>query len=513
MISDKLDLNQIGLLWFDSSAEALLVVNDSGEIVAANHRSLEFFGYTEEELVQLKVEQLIPARFRKNHVGHRKEFAEKPARRSMGQGLDLKALTASGTEVPVEISMNRLNVNGSGYTLALISDISKRKAIEEKLQNFTTQLEDRIAERTRELKESQQLHEVIARHFPNGTINVLDRELKYVFAEGKELFKLGVTSERLLGTSYINRLAPELREQAKDVLESVFGGEPNKLEVPFKGNFYILDAVPLERPTGDIDRILVVEHNITQQKLAEVKMLEALESERELGELKSRFVSMASHEFRTPLSSVLSSATILERYLEKELESAFAEKRTKHLTRIRSAVTNLNNILNDFLSLDKLESGVMTVKCQEINLNEIIEQVVEELSEMAKPGQEIFLTIDGECESLESDPGMLRNITTNLLSNAIKYSDEGKKIWLDVACDDESIRITCKDEGIGIPAEEQKHLFDRFFRARNAVNTQGTGLGLNIVRRYLDLLGGSISFESSEENGTTFFLEIPLNAS
>lgn len=509
MISDKLDLNLIGRLWFDSSAEALLVVDDTGAICAANRRSIDFFGYPAESLMSMRVEDLIPERYRKGHHQHRKQYAEKPSQRSMGQGLDLTALVSSGEEIPVEISMNRLEVGGEQFTMALISDISRRKAIEKKLQDFTVQLEDRIAERTRELKESQQLHEIIARHFPNGTINVLNRELNYFFAEGKELFKLGVTSERLIGTSYIDRLAPELRDQTREVLQSVFEGEAKSLEVPYKGNYYILDAVPLARPTGDIDRILVVEHNISQQKQAEVKMREALESERELGELKSRFVSMASHEFRTPLSSVLSSATILGRYLEKEEHSAFAERRGKHLSRIRSAVNNLNNILNDFLSLDKLESGVMGVKCDEINLKDIMEQVVEEMAEMSKPGQEIMLSIDEDCNSVQSDPDMLRNITVNLLSNAIKYSGEGKMIWLDVACE-ESLRISCKDEGIGIPKEEQKHLFDRFFRARNAVNTQGTGLGLNIVRRYLDLLGGTISFESSEEKGTTFFLEIPL---
>lgn len=240
----------------------------------------------------------------------------------------------------------------------------------------------------------------------------------------------------------------------------------------------------------------------------EQEIRKALEREKELSELKSRFVSMASHEFRTPLSTILSSADLVEAYVKEEQQ----DKRERHTSRIKSAVANLTNILNDFLSLSKLEEGKIEVHPKYFNLIDFSKETFEELNALLKPGQVIQHTEEVELEDIWLDSRLLKNILFNLLSNAIKYSDPGKPIYCKMNLKENQLKITIADEGIGIPQEEQQHVFSSFFRAHNVENIQGTGLGLNIVKRYLNLLKGDISFESELGKGTTFYVTIPLDA-
>ncbi len=232
----------------------------------------------------------------------------------------------------------------------------------------------------------------------------------------------------------------------------------------------------------------------------------AYEKEKELSELKSRFVSMASHEFRTPLSTILSSADLIEAYTREEQQ----EKRARHTGRIKSSVSNLTGILNDFLSLRKLEEGKVGIQPAPFMLFPFLETTADELSGLLKPGQHILKHLPERDVEIFSDPKVLKNILFNLLSNAIKYSDAGSPIDCMVEQDGDKLRISVKDHGIGIPKEEQQHVFTRFFRAHNAENIQGTGLGLNIVKRYVELLGGSINFESELSKGTTFVCVLPM---
>lgn len=239
-------------------------------------------------------------------------------------------------------------------------------------------------------------------------------------------------------------------------------------------------------------------------KRAEREILISLEKEKELGELKSRFVSMASHEFRTPLTTVLSSANIIAKYKENDQQSA----REKHVERIRKSVENLTNILNDFLSLEKLESGSQNVESLEVNPNEIVKDVIDNMNQSLKPGQKIKVT--GVAPSIHTDAHILRNILINLISNASKYSREKDLIKINIEAKD-MLYVHVTDSGIGIPKSEQKRLFERFFRAGNATNIQGTGLGLNIVKKYVQLINGEITFKSEEGKGSTFSFSLPMN--
>lgn len=232
----------------------------------------------------------------------------------------------------------------------------------------------------------------------------------------------------------------------------------------------------------------------------------ALIQEKELNELKSRFVSMASHEFRTPLSTILSSAALLGRYTKTEQQ----EKRDRHIKKIKSAVNNLTGILNDFLSLSKLEEGKIQHEPELIDINAFHQELIDEMSPLLKTNQTIQyegLLIN---QPLNIDPRLLKNSMINLMSNAIKYSAEGTVVKIFVKLKNKELTISVVDQGIGIPEEDKQHMFSRFFRANNAVNIKGTGLGLTIVKRYLAIMGGDITFESEEGMGTTFMMMIPV---
>ena len=239
-------------------------------------------------------------------------------------------------------------------------------------------------------------------------------------------------------------------------------------------------------------------------KESQIELQEAFQKEKELGELKSRFVSMASHEFRTPLATILSSASLISKYENADQQ----EQRLKHVNRIKDSVTNLTGILNDFLSLSKLEEGKIDVNLERFDLNELLVKINNELLGVLKPGQKILFSVSPELNSIRSDQRILKNILFNLISNGIKYSES------DIICnflkEKDLFIITVIDQGMGIPYEDQKYLFDRFFRAGNVINIQGTGLGLNIVKRYIDLLDGDITFVSELNKGTEFKVSLPI---
>lgn len=240
-----------------------------------------------------------------------------------------------------------------------------------------------------------------------------------------------------------------------------------------------------------------------REREAELKL--SLAKEKELGELKSRFVSMASHEFRTPLSTVLSSVSLISRYTETEQQA----NRDKHIQKIKSSVTHLTGILNDFLSMNKLEEGKIIAHNETFNIQELCEEVIEEMQTILKGNQKIVCIQDNGISKITSDRKILKNILINLISNAIKYSDENGVITCHLDAKSEYVTFKVKDHGIGIPDVDQKHLFDRFFRASNVTNIEGTGLGLHIVKKYVEILGGTIEFESKLYSGTTFTIQIP----
>jgi two-component system sensor kinase FixL len=281
-----------------------------------------------------------------------------------------------------------------------------------------------------------------------------------------------------------------------------------------------LEAIVEERTTELQDAVnrlldtnLLLNQSIEKHKayesalvIARDELSRSLDKEKELGDLKSRFISMASHEFKTPLSTILSSAALISRYETTEQ----AADRKRHIERIKASVTHLNTILSDFLSLTKLEEGKFRPQITAFSIEAIITDLLSELEVILKKDQRIMLDYKTDVLQLQSDRNIIRNILYNLFSNAIKYSNEGSLIKCIVEKRNDNMVVHIDDEGIGIPSDDMKHIGSRFFRSSNVTNIPGTGLGLNIVLAYLQELHGDLSFESHKDRkGTTFTLTVP----
>lgn len=256
-----------------------------------------------------------------------------------------------------------------------------------------------------------------------------------------------------------------------------------------------------------------LEEKIKERTRDLVKLISELESakehvsalfkkEKELNQLKTRFVSMASHEFRTPLSSIQLSASLIDKYTSKH-DVASVEK---HTSKIKNAINNLTTILNDFLSLEKLEAGKVEPNANWFDMIAFAEEIAEEMQLISKQNQLIVYEHEGVSAQVFLDQNLLKNCIINLISNAIKYSGENTMIQFNSTLNDKELIVEVKDNGIGIPTADQHNLFEPFFRAHNTGDIPGTGLGLNIVKRYVGLMNGTVSCQSQQNIGTTFTL-------
>ncbi|MBE16693.1 MAG: PAS domain-containing sensor histidine kinase [Dokdonia sp.] len=373
------------LILFEGASEGIVVVNSDQDIVATNSSARAIFGYEKDELEGKKLAALIPMEYHKAHTGHFNNFMKHQDKRQMGHGRDLFGLTKDGKKIPVEAGLNPFTLHGHSYVMALVTDISMRKAQEQQILDLNSDLETKVIERTQQLSE-------------------------------------------------------------------------------------------------------------------------ALAAEKELNELKTKFLSLVSHEFKTPLSGILTSATLAGKYTKE----AQQEKRDKHLRTIRGKVKYLNSIIDDFLSIERLQTGKVTYKYTRFHLYRVMNEVIYDANMHLKDGQHINYPKDIEDIEIEFDEKIMELVLTNLIHNAIKYSGESTAIDIVVNPLDTQLEIQVSDQGIGIPKEEQKFLFNRYFRAENALLTQGTGIGLNIVKSHLENLGGAITFSSVEGQGSTFVIQIPI---
>lgn len=249
-------------------------------------------------------------------------------------------------------------------------------------------------------------------------------------------------------------------------------------------------------------RTQALQNTLEKLEANTLELENALQKEKELGDLKTRFVSMASHEFRTPLTSILSSATLLEKYPKAEEQ----EKREQHIRRIKASVNHLTMILEEFLSVGKLESGHVEIHASTIELEPLFLDIKSDLVPYKKNNQRILLDFNGP-ETWVTDESILRKILLNALSNALKFSNDS--VDLIVKEENSVLKIIIRDKGIGISDDDKKHLFERFFRGSNATVIPGTGLGLHLIDRYLELVNGQLKLESELNQGTQITLEIP----
>lgn len=319
----------------------------------------------------------------------------------------------------------------------------------------------------------------------------------HIIGIGREVMGL-----RKDGSIFPFRLAvSEVKYDGKKIYTSFIHDLSREKEAESKLKEYALHLEELVE-----ERTQSLRKSLTALQNAKEEVSQSLEKERELGQLKTRFVSMASHEFRTPLSSIQLSASLVERYAQEFSNSNIA----KHIAKIKNSVGNLTGILNDFLSLEKLEAGKVQAVFISFDIVKFSEEITEEMQLVAKQNQNIIYQHTGTASTANLDQALLKNCIINLISNAIKYSGENTFIEFNTEINRQQLIVVVKDNGIGIPDTDQKHLFEAFFRAHNTGNIPGTGLGLNIVTRYVNLMNGSIQFNSVVNKGTSFIMSFPI---
>jgi PAS domain S-box-containing protein len=478
---------------FEYATVGILVIGSDGRIELANPAIEKLFGYSSAELTGRPVEILIPHSFRKKHIHHREGYFDSPKVRPMGQGISLHALRKNGEQFPVEISLGYYQLGKENLAVAFVSDISQRIGNEEKYRN---------------LFENSLVAMIITDFKTQKVIDVNNTGVQFFGYQSKEdLFE------------HFNPVAhfvyPNEREKNyQSAINHCTDGITNEQEITrldgtrFWARIYV--KLNHEKNLAQIFAFDITENRRAQEGLEmavqkrTLELTESLKREKELNDIKSYFVSMASHEFRTPLTAILSGISLVEMYKKENQE----EKRHKHIERIKVIIKDLVSVLDDFLSLEKLESGREVINGQTFDLHQLSLDLLREVDVLLKKGQQINFKHTGDNEVIQ-DKKIFKYILLNLLSNAIKYSEEFKEIHLLTEVNNNSMTIRVKDEGIGIPEADQANLFNRFFRASNVSHIQGTGLGLNIVKKYVELLNGTIQFHSQAKVGTTFTLTMP----
>jgi PAS domain S-box-containing protein len=380
------------------------------------------------------------------------------------------------------------------------NDITNRKKTEQEIRHFLQIFDDSLNEIY--VFDAELLKFSHVNYGAQKNSGYTLRELKKITF--KELIS-GMTEERLLEI-----LSPIKQNNKKKItLEMLFkrkDGTTYPAEVHLQssslGNRIMIVAIALD----------ISERKDYTQKLEKTVALrtrelkEALIKEKELNDLKTKFLSMVSHEFKTPLSTILTSATLVGKYNTATQQHV----RDKHLKSITGAVHRLTGILNDFLSLERLEKGKEVYRLTDFSLSKVVNEVIYDANMLLKTGQRINYPSNIEDLIIHQDEKIISLALTNLLQNAIKYSPEETEITLKFELNKREMRFHVIDKGMGIPEEDQKHIFDRYFRADNVLLTQGTGIGLNIVKSHVENLGGDISFKSVEGKGSEFTVVLPL---
>lgn len=320
-----------------------------------------------------------------------------------------------------------------------------------------------------------------------GTIRAMGKEHIGYTKNGYQFpFKLGVSEVNYGGKKIFAGFIHDLSQQKED-------------EVRLKNYASHLEELVEERSK-------TLRNTIKALQKSKEKLSASLEKEKELSNLKNRFLTMASHEFRTPLSTAQLSASLIEKYAEP----FDSEPIKKHVIKIENAISNLTDILDDFLYMEQLETGKVTTKYRFFDLQELAKEIIEEMLMLHVKNQNILYSHKGITTVIYLDYNLLKNSLINLINNALKYSGEKSIITFTTEITDNQCIICVKDKGIGIPKKDQQHLFEPFFRAQNTANIPGTGIGLHIVKRYITLMEGTIDCSSNAKSGTTFTLKFTL---
>lgn len=494
--------NYIGFeVLFNHASIGILVADSDNAILMANPFLLNQFGYTKEEITGAPIDSLLSC-----------------------QDGERIALRKDGSRFPVEVNQGDHETPGGVLTIIYIMDISDRKNSELTQQQLTQQKKE-VAIKEGTLKK---INSILNSVWSNAGAMIIvinkegyikwfnpaaERILGYKASEVIDIYTPMMLHDKEEVALRAEEFSRQLHQAVEPGMETLTIKAKLNLHNEYEWLYLRKDGTSLPvsltvsaiREAGEITGYIGIAIDLTRIKQAESELRVALETERELNELKSRFVSLASHEFRTPLSAILSSVYLVSKYEAVE----DAPKRGKHIQRIISSVNMLTDILNDFLSVGKIEEGKIQVRHSLFDAGKHIGTIISEMDGLKKSAQQIYYAHHGNPQA-HLDPTLLKHIVMNLVSNAIKFSPEGAIISIRTQCSDSAFQLSVRDKGIGISEEDRLHLFERFFRSQHVANIQGTGLGLHIVAKYAELMNGAVSCNSTLDQGTEFLVSLPF---
>ncbi|MBW4554148.1 MAG: PAS domain-containing protein [Aphanocapsa sp. GSE-SYN-MK-11-07L] len=374
------------------------------------------------------------------------------------------------------------------------------------LEQANSQLEQRVARRTNALRQAEAelrgllcaMNELILVFDANGTLVKIAQTSTDLPDKPTEA-AIGKSLAEVFPTAQVDELAIAI-QQALGIQQTHIVEYCHRI-----GEKEIWCSASIS-PINE-QNVILVARDITEEHEAAIELQEDLDREKQLNELKSRFVSMTSHEFRTPLTTILSSVDLLE-----SRSHNWAEARDlKHLERIQTAVKRMTALLNDVLVISKADADRLEFDPTELDIEDYCRNLVEEMQPSATAKHQLVFEVKGQCGLVWMDEKLLQHILPNLLSNALKYSPDGGQVFFRLHCQAQAVRFEVQDQGIGIPPSDRDQIFDSFHRARNVGNISGTGLGLAIVKKSVDLHGGTVHIDSQVGEGTTFTVVLPTH--
>lgn len=507
---------------FEGAAIGILRMDPEGCILQTNPALQALLGYSADELHGMTIFDLTHA----DDLDLTRQRLEALGRGEIDHyGLEKRYVSKDGGLIwcQVTASLVRDAEGMPGLVVAMVEDITECKRVAEALARRNTEiarlydeinqyakdLEQRVLARTAELNRAKERVEAILDNTtdiiillrPNGTIEQANQRFRAAFQ---------LHGDEVIGMELAALVVPEQADNLARAIEAAsVHGQSQQLELRVQGQKAAFDAEITLAPVFELpDRVAGIVchmHDISAHKRIEDHLRQALAREIELNELKSRFVSMVSHEFRTPLAVIQTAVDLLSRYSDR----LSAEQRAEEYNRIRAMIRNMVELLDNVLIISRGESGRLVLRPEETDVAALCRDLIGELRRSNPARHALTFTASGDCERVRVDPRLLRQILTNLITNAIKYSPAEGTVTVDVTCDEEATVLTVTDEGIGIPEEDQGRLFEPFHRAENAANIKGTGLGLAIVKQSVDLHRGWIGFSSEEGVGSRFTVRLP----
>jgi PAS domain S-box-containing protein len=500
--------------WLDVSPDALIVVDATGCIVLVNRQGETLFGYTREELVGQPLEVLLPERFRAFHQHNREHYATSPRIRPMGAGLELYGRHKDGSEVPVDISLSPLHAGNAFYALAAIRDVTERRRLQEMERSARADAEARL-----------ELLQLILDELPTGVVLVQGKDARLVRANRAATtlwgvcWQAGQAMHEFLASSGIQFLTPDgtllqptelatvhavrreetIRERQEVIRRADASITPVLVNAVTLGQRRF-QGIPLPEQEQTTDAqdptpvALVVYQDVTER----------IELERR----KDEFIAMASHELRTPVTSIKTYMYWLRRKLSKQQDG----ESTAVLTRIDGQLDQLTRLIGELLDITQMETGSLPWHEQTFALDDLVAEITEDQAHTTDRHQ--ILRKGGTSVQVYADRERIGQVLSNFLSNAIKYMPQGGIIIVRQEQTAEGVQVAVQDHGIGIPQDKQAQVFERFYRVRSEAheNFPGLGLGLYLCAEIVKRQGGRIWVESKPGVGSTFYFTLPTES-